>query len=135
MKVVIFNMVKVREDMTGWNMWEHGVPDSRLTVIKQTEDYVNPNGKRLAKWLCICNCQEHNKIEATGSNLKSGRTKSCGCFAREEAIKRNKKYNKYDLSSDYGIGWTSNTNEKFYFDLEDYDKIQDYCWSEHIDNK
>lgn len=79
-------MVKVREDMTGWNMWEHGVPDSRLTVIKQTEDYVNPNGKRLAKWLCICNCQEHNKIEATGSNLKSGRTKSCGCFAREEAI-------------------------------------------------
>lgn len=39
-----------------------------------------------------------------------------------------KKYNKYDLSGEYGIGWTSNTNEEFYFDLEDYDLIKDYCW-------
>ena len=31
-------MVKTKEDMTGWNMWEHGVPDSKLTVIKQTDD-------------------------------------------------------------------------------------------------
>ena len=42
--------------------------------------------------------------------------------------KCNKKYNKYDLSGEYGIGWTSNTNQEFYFDLEDYDKIKDYCW-------
>ena len=34
------------------------------------------------------------------------------------------------MSGDYGIGWTSNTNEEFYFDLEDYDKIKDYCWYE-----
>lgn len=31
-------MVKVKEDMTGWVMNEHGFPDSRLTVIKQVED-------------------------------------------------------------------------------------------------
>ena len=30
-------MVKVREDMTGWIMSEHGFPDSRLTVLYQTE--------------------------------------------------------------------------------------------------
>ena len=28
-------MVMVKEDMTGWIMAEHEVPDSRLTVIKQ----------------------------------------------------------------------------------------------------
>jgi len=22
-------------DMTGWKMWEHGVPDSRLTVLER----------------------------------------------------------------------------------------------------
>lgn len=43
-------------------------------------------------------------------------------------IKR--KCNRYDLSGEYGIGWTSNTNKQFYFDLEDYDKIKDYCWIE-----
>lgn len=41
-----------------------------------------------------------------------------------------RKRNEYDLSGEYGIGWTSNTNKEFYFDLEDYDKIKNYCWSE-----
>ena len=39
----------------------------------------------------------------------------------------NKRYNRYDLSGDYGVGYTSK-GEEFYFDLEDYDKIKDYCW-------
>ena len=42
-----------------------------------------------------------------------------------------KKYNEYDLSGEFGIGYCSNTNSKFYFDLEDYDKIKDYCWIEY----
>lgn len=41
-----------------------------------------------------------------------------------------KKYNKYDLSGEYGVGWTSNTNREFYFDIEDYEKIKDICWIE-----
>ena len=43
-----------------------------------------------------------------------------------------KKYNTYDLSGKYGIGFTFNYDShgrnEFYFDLEDYDKIKDYCW-------
>jgi hypothetical protein len=54
-------MVKVKEDMTGWKMWEHGVPDSRLIVIQQVEDYVDNNGNRQAQWLCECACEEHNR--------------------------------------------------------------------------
>ena len=41
------------------------------------------------------------------------------------------KYNKYDLTGKYGIGWTTNTNQEFYFDLEDYELIKDYCWMEN----
>lgn len=40
--------------------------------------------------------------------------------------------NKYDLSGAYGIGWTTNTNREFYFDLEDYDLICNYTWHEYI---
>ena len=87
-------MVKVKIDMTGWNMWEHGVSDSRLTVIKQTEDYVNPKGKHFAKWLCECSCEKHNKICVIGANLKSGKVLSCGCLQKENLSNVKKKYNK-----------------------------------------
>lgn len=36
-------------------------------------------------------------------------------------------FNKYDLSGEYGIGYTSK-GEEFYFDLEDYDLIKNYTW-------
>ena len=55
-------MVKVKEDMTGWKMWEHGVPDSRLTVIQQADDYIKRDGKHIAQWLCECNCEDHNCV-------------------------------------------------------------------------
>ena len=56
---------------------------------------------------------------------------SKGRFVKNNS--ENKKYNKYDLKSfEYGIGYTLK-GEEFYFDLEDYDKIKDYCW--HINKK
>lgn len=134
-------------DMTGWKMWEHGVPDSRLTVVAKTDDYVSPSGEHKIQWICECNCGTHDKVIATGSQLKRGKTKSCGCLKKEKtallsiksqpiasakASEINKKYNRYDLSGDYGIGFTAN-NKQFYFDLEDYDLIKNYCW--HIDDK
>lgn len=47
--------------------------------------------------------------------------------ARDELGRIAKQYNKYDLSGEYGIGWT-NKGEEFWFDKEDYDKIKNYCW-------
>ena len=38
--------------------------------------------------------------------------------------------NQYDFSGSFGIGYTTNTNNEFYFDIEDFDKIKDYYWSE-----
>ena len=45
--------------------------------------------------------------------------------------KTKKKYNQYDLSGDYGIGWTYNTGQEFYFDLDDFHLIKDICWIEN----
>lgn len=131
-------MVKVKEDLTGWVMSEHGVPDSRLTVLRQTDDYVDPQGNHVAMWVCECDCEEHNQVVVRGAALKNGNTLSCGCLHREGLIRNNtvlkKKTNKYNLTGDYGIGWTTNTNKEFYFDLEDYDKIKDYAWREKTTN-
>lgn len=96
----------------------------RLTVIKRADDYVNSKtGKRTRKWICKCSCDNETIKEVYEYALKNGATKSCGCLQREIV----KKYNTYDLSGEFGIGYTLN-GEEFYFDLEDYDLIKDYCW-------
>lgn len=97
----------------------------RLTVIKRAEDYVSPKGHKQVQWLCKCDCG--NDIVVLGCNLTKHATESCGCLRKDLSIIIRKKYNEYDLSGNYGIGYTTNGKE-FYFDLEDYDKIKDYCW-------
>ena len=97
----------------------------RLAVIKQAEDYVRPDGRREAQWLCKCDCG--NDVIVISTSLKRGLTKSCGCFMRERVYETHKKENKYDLSGKYGIGYTYKGDE-FYFDLDDYTLIKEYCW-------
>ena len=46
-------------------------------------------------------------------------------------MSRKKKSNEYDINGDFGVGITSNTGAEFYFDIEDYERIKDYCWNEH----
>lgn len=134
-------MVKVKTDMTGWKMWEHGIPDSRLTVVEQIDDYICPSGEHRPQWLCECNCDKHTRLIVLGQSLRTGHIKSCGCFKRESTSIKNKeifcKTNVYDLNLKdehgiYGIGYCSNSGEPFYFDMSDYDKIKDYCWFENI---
>lgn len=115
-------MVKVREDMTGWVMSEHGVLDSQLIVIRQTDDRISPQGNHYARWLVQCNCGSE-PFSVDQSHIRNGHTKTCGHELKKENV--------YDLSGEYGIGWTTNTNEPFYFDLDDYDVIKSYRWTEH----
>ena len=119
-------MVKVKKDLTGRKF-------ERLTVIEQVEDYVYPkSGRHEARWLCECSCEEHKRIIALDSKLKNKTTKSCGCIQKELMSKRFKKYNKYDLSNEYGVGYLDDGTE-FYFDLEDYDLIKDIKWKKDKD--
>ena len=105
----------------------------KLVIIQRAEDHIKPSGQRSTMWLCRCDCGNNTTIR--GSDLKSGKTRSCGCLHYENVEKygcKNKKYNKYNLSGEYGIGYTFK-DEEFYFDLEDYDKIKNTCW--HINEK
>lgn len=116
-------MSKKPINMLGWKISEHGVPDSKLTIIGIGEK----RSKSDFYWLCKCDCG--NTISASRTQLLSGEIKSCGKY--ECKFSSIFKYNKYDLSGEYGIGYTTNTNKPFYFDLEDYDKIKNYCWVEN----
>lgn len=124
-------MVQVKDNLVGRQF-------GKLTVLCQADDYIEPkSGKHHARWLCECSCEEHNQVAVLGSYLKNHKTQSCGCIAKERLIKYNqetkKKTNKYDEPFiEYGIGYCSNTNNQFYFDIEDYELIKDYCWCEHI---
>jgi hypothetical protein len=127
-------MVKVKRNLIGEVF-------GRLTVVRQVDDYVDPQGKHVARWLCKCSCEDNKYIEVTGTHLIGNQTRSCGCLKREKDIEKiiaqkehNRKCNTYDLTGDYGIGYCSNTGNPFLFDLEDYDKIKNYCWYEYTAN-
>ena len=100
-----------------------------LTVIDVAEDYIEPKAQcRRPRWKCQCKCG--NVVFVTSSNLLRGHVKSCGCYRVEQVKKANSKCNRFNLSGEYGIGYTSK-GEEFWFDLEDYDKIKDYYWQKY----
>lgn len=74
---------------------------------------------------CICECGNEKIIRK--DHLIKNKTKSCGCYNIERIIQRSKKYNTYDLTGEYGIGYTIK-GERFYFDICDYERIMEYCW-------
>lgn len=106
-------MCALKYDMTGWKMWEHGVPDSKIEVISK--------GSSTNLWICKCHLCGAIK-EINGYHLRKGMVKTCG----EHRI-----HNTYDLSGEYGICYTAK-GTPFYFDLEDYDLIKDYAWYERL---
>lgn len=112
-------MVKVKEDMTGWKMWEHGFPDSRLIVLRQVEDRIASSGKRFARWECMCNCENHTIKIIQQTHLRQGDILSCGCLGKE---RRQASVTKHGKSSTrlYHI-WVGikercyNSNNDFYY--------------------
>lgn len=117
-------MVKVKQDLTGWRMSEHGVPGSRLTVIKQVEDYVTKNGRHRPMWLCCCDCGNTKLV--LDVHLKNGNTKSCGCLLTE-TNKKKSTGNNWKMCDGYMVGYTKRGIE-FYIDIKDYDQVCKYTW-------
>lgn len=94
-------------DMTGWIMSEHGIPDSRLTIIKY-----------LGKGYWECQCQCGTIIKALGTNIRQGFTKSCGCLQKETISQL---FSKDFVGERFGkllvlkyTGQTNNHGEKLY---------------------
>lgn len=103
-----------------------------LKVLERLPDEQNlKTGWYEDVWKCECQCKNKTIKIVKGKYLRNGHVKSCGCLNKENNCRiYPKKLNKYDLTGEYGIGWTSNTNKEFYFDLEDYEKIKNYTWRE-----
>ena len=59
----------VPEDLTGRTF-------GRLSVVRQ-----DMNATRRPRWICLCQCGAIKSVEAC--ELKSGKTKSCGCLNRQ----------------------------------------------------
>lgn len=95
----------------------------RLSVLEDT-------GKRYYGYVVYkCQCDCGNIFEAPMHNIKAGQVKSCGCLLQENLIawgNKLKKTNTYKFGK-FGVGYTQK-GEKFFFDTEDYDKLQNYCW-------
>ena len=111
-------MVKVREDLTGKNF-------GKLIVIEQAEDYIESNGRHRDNWKCQCECGKY--VDVVGRSLKSGNSKSCGCFQKESMSKATKRYNDYEIQEDYVIMYTIK-GESFIVDLDDFWKVKNICW-------
>ena len=94
--------------------------------------YEDLQSKNRKIYICRCDC---GNVKSIRRDTLLNNIISCGCKTKELRYLANKKYNTYDLTGEYGIGWTSNTNEEFYFDLEDYDKIKEYCWARNKDTR
>lgn len=103
----------------------------RLTVLSLNhKEYNEKRKENYYFYNCLCSCGNIKIVRS--SNLFNGNTQSCGCLQKEKISLAKRKLNKYDITSfNYGVGWATNTNKEFYFDLEDYDKIKDLCWCEN----
>lgn len=123
-------------DMTGWIMKEHGIPDSRIIVIHKAEDYISPNGEKLAQWECKCSCGNLDTFVILGQSIRSGNTLSCGCYHRERSSKMCKERNvsKYKNSfinkNNYYEVYDKDGN-MFVIDVDDYDKVSQTYWAKY----
>ena len=129
--------------MTGWIMSEHGVHNSRWIVVKRAEDHIKPDGTHEAKWWCRCSCGNPNLKSVLGRSLRFGNSLSCGCFHKEIVAKNNALTKKETIWLDeifeddngkYRVGLAHNTGNEFYVDVEDFDKVKPYCWTESVSN-
>lgn len=114
------------EDLTNKKFGEWTV----LELDTETMEKRKLDGKaHRTLWKCKCSCGDVKTVPA--GDLKSGKSLSCG-HSKYEVIgqkvsESRKGKNEYDLSGEYGIGYTMQ-GKCFYFDKEDYELIKGYYW-------
>ena len=104
-------------DMAGWKMWEHGVPDSKLIVIEEAPRPATNHGKHTF-WKCrclICN----NTAVIDGANIRSGKTKTCGCQTNKKKDLTGRIFGKLIvLNENLEHHYTSNTRKRIFWDCK-----------------
>lgn len=69
--------------MEGWIMKEHGVPNSKITVIKRNLNYKKEKNIKSHDTFWDCKCSCGNTFTTRGYDIRHGIVKSCGCLLSE----------------------------------------------------
>ena len=67
---------------------------SRLLVLYQVENHIEASGRHRTAWHCLCDCGK--EIDTTSRSLRSGATRSCGCFCKNQNNRLNESLREYD---------------------------------------
>ena len=98
----------------------------RLVVIAEGNGCYTKSGIHQTTWICQCDCG--NIVEMRTTSLVNQGVQSCGCIKKEILIERNKRFNEFVEMDGYYIGYDSHNN-RFLFDIDDYEIVSQYCWS------
>ena len=96
----------------------------KLIVTELGEDLILPNGQRIRRWKCKCDCG--NETLVIHSRIKNELTKSCGCLIGKTS--KNHKINKYEIIGDYAYISLPGTDKKAICDKDMIEKMQNYYW-------
>ena len=69
-------------------------------------------------WKCECECGKIVSVD--GNKLRSGRTKSCGCY-NADRIKKQRKFNEYKIADGY-VEVKLNDENYMFCDIEDWEQ-------------
>lgn len=82
-----------------------------MRIVNRAESRIQPNGKPVVRWNCLClRCGTMKVVD--GTSLKSGLTKSCGCYRTEVVTRVNTKHGDYKTSlyNAFNLMWQRCTN-------------------------
>ena len=106
----------------------------RLTVIREVEPHIEPDGSKSRMILCKCSC-DGKEVKVRLRSLRSGKTKSCGCLQKEKTKEYNNNNKNLTLNTyeeNHKLNcltvYSLNDNGRFLIDYEDYERIKDYRW-------
>jgi hypothetical protein len=72
----------------------------RLLVIEEAQERIGP----FVAWVCKCDCGKQTIVR--GTTLRNGSTRSCGCWAREQARRANRKHGCAGKTPEY-LAWVT----------------------------
>ncbi len=103
-----------------------GVKFNKIKVIKRIGT-VEIGKRKRSLWLCQCDCG--NYLELSSDKIQAKKQKSCGCARKGKSGRNGGKRAKckYEILKNTAKGADSNGNT-FIVDIDDYEKIKEYCW-------
>lgn len=103
-----------------------GMRFGKLVVVSRADGYISPTGSQFQHWNCECDCG--GKSVVRGCHLRSGHTKSCGCFQRQRASETLRKANEYRIEGNIVFVKLSNSDQEMIADKDTWERAKGYCW-------